>query len=236
MRPANAVLSAISDEEYERLLPHLEAVTLKAGEVLHESHSARKSVYFLDFGVAAMSVRTAEGAELELSIVGNESTVGERAIFDYDFFIIECAMLTDGRGHKIDPKIFKAEFRRGGDLHDIVINNLESRITEASQTSLCNQMHSIRERLARWMLTLADRAVSEDLNITHDVIRKSLGVTRSSIARAAMKFKREGLIDYRHGKISILDRLNLEKESCECYAIIENALKTYRGIHRIARA
>lgn len=229
MRPRNQVLSALSDEAYERLRPDLQPVTLKAGDVLHESGTAPKSVYFLDSGVASLSVSTDDGTELELNIVGIESTVGERAIFDYDFFIIECSMLTDGTGHKIDPALFRKEFYRCGALHNLVLNNLEARITEASQTSLCNQSHSVHQRLARWILTLADRSGSESFDITHDAIRKALGVTRSSITRAAIALKEKGMIDYVHGTITIIDRHDLEKESCECYDVILRAVSVFRS-------
>lgn len=232
MRPKNQVLATISEDEYQRMLPYLEEVTLERGQILHRSGAAPKSVYFLDEGVAAMSVRTDNGTELELSIVGPESTVGERAIFDYDFFIIECAMLTHGRGHKMPAGAFKKEFYSGGSLHDIVINNLEARITEASQTSLCNQSHTVEQRLCRWLLTLADRAATEELDITHEVIRKALGLSRSSITRAAVELKEKGMIDYSHGTIVIIDRFDLERQSCECYEVIEKALQAYRSIRR----
>lgn len=230
MRPINTVLASLSGSEYERLAPHLEAVTLKAGDVLHKSGSMPKGVYFLDTGVASLSVSTADGDELELSIVGNESTIGERAIFDYDFFIIECKMLSDGSGHKMSPAPFKEEFRRGGMMHDMIINRLEVRITEASQTSLCNQSHSVEQRLARWLLTYADRSGSDELDITHDVIRKALGVTRSAITRAAVIMKEKGMIDYARGNIVVLDRHDLGAQSCECYQVIARALEAYQQI------
>ncbi len=232
MRPRNLVLSALSDEAYDRLRPQLEPVTLEAGDMLYASGTVPKSVYFLDSGVAALSVRTQDGTEIELSIVGNESTIGERAVFDYDFFIIECSMLTNGEGHRIDPETFGKEFYLCNELHDSVLNGLEAQITEASQTSLCNQSHSIHQRLARWILTLADRSGSESFDITHEAIRKSLGVTRSSITRTAVDLKEKGMIDYARGAITIIDRYDLERESCECYEVILKALNAYHQAKR----
>jgi CRP-like cAMP-binding protein len=228
MRPPNRVLASISDEEYERIKSHLERVVLRQGQILNYSDAPPQCVYFLDEGVASLSVSNKEGVELELCIVGNEGTVGERAIFDIDVYIIECTMLTDGHGHKIDAEIFREEFYRGGQLQRIVLNNLEARIVEASQTSLCNQTHSLEQRLARWLLTLADRSGTNELDITHEGIRKALGVTRSPITRAAVELREKGIIDYIHGKVTIIDRHDLEKESCECYGIIEKALDAVR--------
>jgi CRP-like cAMP-binding protein len=201
---------------------------LRQGQILNYSDAPPQCVYFLDEGVASLSVSNKEGVELELCIVGNEGTVGERAIFDIDVYIIECTMLTDGHGHKIDAEIFREEFYRGGQLQRIVLNNLEARIVEASQTSLCNQTHSLEQRLARWLLTLADRSGTNELDITHEGIRKALGVTRSPITRAAVELREKGIIDYIHGKVTIIDRHDLEKESCECYGIIEKALDAVR--------
>ena len=145
-------------------MPHLEDVSLNKGEVLHASDKPAEYVYFLAEGVASLSVSTEEGKELQLSIVGNESVVGERAIFKEGVFIIKCGMLTKGLGQRIAPTIFHKEFDRGGVLQELVLSRMEARITETAQTALCNQMHSVEQRLSRWLLTfrrsLAQRRAS----------------------------------------------------------------------------
>jgi CRP-like cAMP-binding protein len=150
-RSKNFILAALPDEEYERLLPHLKEVTLEEGEVLHQPDTPPNGVYFLEEGVGSLSISNSDGINLELSIVGRETTLGERAIFTHGYFIVECSMLTDGRGYKIPPKIFREEFYRGGRLHDLIINHLEARIMETSQTTLCNQSHRHEQRLSRWL-------------------------------------------------------------------------------------
>lgn len=223
----NLLLAALSDEDYKRLLPYLKPVSLRRGNVLHRADSPANSVYFLTQGVAALSVGNSEGVEIELSIVGIESTVGERAIFKNDFFIIHCEMLTDGSGYKMDPKVFKKEFERGGTLHDAVINRLEARITETSQTALCNQTHRVMERLSRWLLTFADRSRCEKVFLTQEAIANLLGVSRSTISIAAKSLLDKKIIDYNRGCITILNRAGLEKEACECYEIIKQAIMVF---------
>jgi CRP-like cAMP-binding protein len=228
----NLLLAALPDEDYQRLLPHLRPVFLRRGEVLHQSDSPANSVYFLDQGVAALSVSNSEGVEIELSIVGVESTVGERAIFKNDFFIIRCQMLTDGSGYKISAKMFEEEFERGGALHDLILSRLEAIITETAQTALCNQTHRAVERLSRWLLTLADRSHCEEIFLTQETIANLLGVNRSTISIASKLLLDKKIIDYNRGRITILDRAALEGETCECYKTIKQAIQTFDSIKR----
>ncbi|MFN2512295.1 MAG: Crp/Fnr family transcriptional regulator [Pyrinomonadaceae bacterium] len=223
----NSLLAALPKAEYQRLIPHLKSVSVSKGEVLHASDEPAEAVYFLEQGVASLSVSTDEGKKLQLSIVGNESVVGERAIFKHGVFIIRCAMLTDGSGHKVPPAIFHKEFDRGGVLHDLVLGRIEARITETAQTALCNQMHPIEQRLSRWLLTFADRLHSEELPTTQELIADMLGVTRSEISRAAGELREGNLIDYTRGRLTVLNRAGLEGRACECYEVIKHAIKEF---------
>jgi CRP-like cAMP-binding protein len=220
-------LAALPKAEYQRLVPHLEPVSLSKGEVLHASDEPAEYVYFLEEGVASLSVSTEEGKKLQLSIVGTESVVGERAIFKLGVFIIKCAMLTEGSGHRMPPKIFHKEFDRGGVLQNLVLGRMEARITETAQTALCNQMHPIEQRLCRWLLTFADRLHSEELPATQELIADMLGVTRSEISRTASDLGEAGLIDYTRGRLTIINRAGLKDKACECYQVIKLAIKEF---------
>jgi CRP-like cAMP-binding protein len=223
----NSLLAALPKAEYQRLIPHLKRVSVSKGEVLHASDEPADSVYFLEQGVASLSVSTDEGKKLQLSIVGNESVVGERAIFKNGVFIIKCAMLTEGSGHSIPPAVFHKEFDRGGVLHDLVLGRMEARITETAQTALCNQMHPIEQRLSRWLLTFADRLHSEVLPTTQELIADMLGVTRSEISRTAGELREVGLIDYSRGRLTVINRSGLKERACECYLVIKNAIREF---------
>ena len=180
-----------------------------------------------------MMIGTSDGEYLELSIVGNESTVGERAIFAHDLRAIESIMLTDGRGLKVPPAVFRDEFYRFGQFHDLVLNNLEARIIETSQTALCNQTHPLEKRLLRWLLTVADRARTETLKVKHEHIATRLNVTRPSITVAATNLRKKRLIDYQRGEVSIIDRHDCEAAACECYRIIEHARSVYFDLQKV---
>lgn len=231
----NQLLAVLSKEELQRLQPHLKKVDLFQGDVLHEAETPPEYVFFLEEGVAALSVTSPEGTELNLSIVGSESTVGERAIFREGSFIIRCQMLTDGSGYKISPKIFKSEFEKNGKLHEFVIGRLETRLTETSQTALCSHMHTIEQRLSRWLLNLADRLESDELQLTQDYISNMLGVHRPGITLAAIALQDAGYISYSRGHISIVNRRGLEELACECYEIIKKAIELNSTIKSLTK-
>jgi len=226
-KSTNTLLAALPKAEYQRLIPHLERVSVKKGDVLHQSDEPAQDVYFLEEGVAALTVSTDVGQKLQLSIVGNESVVGERAIFKDGVFIIRCGMISDGSGYKMPPTIFHKEFDRGGVLHDLVLSRMEARITETAQTALCNQMHEIEQRLSRWLLIFADRLHSEELPAKQEMIADMLGVTRSQISRTAGEFQKAGLIAYSRGQVTITKRAALKERSCECYRVIKTAIEEF---------
>jgi CRP-like cAMP-binding protein len=199
-KSTNLLLATLPNAEYHRLIPHLTSVSVKKAEVLHASDEPANKVYFLEEGVASLSVSTSKGENMQLSIVGNESVVGERAIFRDGLFIIKCAMLTDGSGHTVPPRVFHDEFERGAVLHDLVLGRMEARITETAQTALCNQVHPIEQRLSRWLLTLADRLHSDELPTTQQLMADMLSVTRSEISRTAGALGELALIDYARGR------------------------------------
>jgi CRP-like cAMP-binding protein len=226
-RPTNSVLAALPEAEYRRLAEHLKEISLARGEVLHEASAPPQYVYFLDEGVASLSVSSEGGDELMLSIVGKEGLIGERAIFKKGSFIIRCEMLTEGAGRRMPPEVFHEEFNRGGTLHQLVLNRMEARITETSQTALCNQMHTVEQRLNRWLLTLADRLHGEELHVTHEHIADMLGVRRASITEALAASRAEGLIETGRSTVTIIDRRRMEEKACECYAIIKDAVENF---------
>jgi CRP-like cAMP-binding protein len=226
-KSTNSLLAALPKAEYERLIPHLTRVSIGKGEVLHKSDEPPQDVYFLEEGVASITVSTDVGRKMQLSIVGNESVVGERAIFKEGVFIIKCAMLSDGSGHKMPPTVFHKEFDRGDVLHDLVLSRMEARITETAQTALCNQMHDIEQRLSRWLLTFADRLHSEELPATQELIADMLGVTRTEISRTAGEFRKLGLIAYSRGRLTVTQRAGLKDKACECYRVIKTAIEEF---------
>jgi CRP-like cAMP-binding protein len=223
----NLLLASLPETEYRRLTPHLKKVSLRGGQILHESGAPAQDVYFLDEGVASLSVSGEDGRGVGLSIVGNESVVGERAIYKEGFFIIRCQMLTEGSGYKMAPEVFHEEFDRGGALHDLVLSRMEARITESAQTALCNSLHTVEQRLSRWLLTFADRLHGEELRLTQEHMADILGVRRATITEEAVALREAGLIEYVRGSITIENRAGLEDRACECYQVIKESVEVF---------
>jgi CRP-like cAMP-binding protein len=221
---ANLILAALSSSEMKLLSPHLKPVTLSQGETLHEEGEIPQRVYFLTRGIATLSISTAKGREMGLSLVGREGIVGERAIFEGGLHMIRCSMLMDGAGFSVSPSFFKNEFRLGGEMHLLVMRTLEARLAETSQTALCNHMHVIEQRLIRWLLCLCDRLDSLDIPITQEASAQMLSMRRSGISIALGVLQDAGLLEASRGRIAIIDRRGLEKRGCECYSYIKEAV------------
>ncbi|HEX8236962.1 MAG TPA: Crp/Fnr family transcriptional regulator [Abditibacteriaceae bacterium] len=231
-RPSNKILEALPESEYQQLLPHFTKVSLQPGQILHHEGEVPQYAYFLLEGIASLTVSTDEGKDLGLSMVGSEGIVGERAIFEGGLPMVRCMMLTRGISYAVGPQILNEGFHEGGKLHDLVMRSLEARLAETSQTALCNQMHSIEQRLSRWLLTLADRLGHDQIPVTQELIADVLGVRRSGVTVAAGALREAGLIEYSRGCINILDRKGMEEQACECYHITKDAVeRAYRNPH-----
>ncbi len=217
----NLILASLSKAELKFLLPHLQPIELEAGQVLHEAGEPPRFIYFLTSGVAALTVSTEDGKTLNLSLIGREGIVGERAIFEGGIRETRCTMLTQGAAYRMEPQFFNAEFQGGGKLHDLTMRTLETRISETSQTALCAQMHPLEKRLMRWLLSFSDRLGSEDLPITHERIAEMLGVRRVGITVAIGELADAGLIQHSRGRICLVNRRKLEKQVCECYEVMK---------------
>ncbi len=221
----NAILAALSKSELEFLRPHLDWVELERGQVLHEEGASPRPTYFLTQGVVALTISSEEGKPLQLSLIGPEGIVGERAIFEGGMPLVRCELLTQGAAYRMRPEFFNEEFHGGGRLHDLTMRSLEARIVETSQTALCSERHSIEHRLVRWLLTFSDRLGSGELPVTQETIADMLGTGRPGISEALGILAKAGLIEQSRGLIGIVNRKGLKKRSCECYHIIKAAVE-----------
>jgi CRP-like cAMP-binding protein len=220
----NSILRALPENEFQRLAPHLEKITLEAGKVLHEVGEPSQPVYFLEDGIASETLTDNQGKGIELVVVGNEGLMGERAIFGRRSLVeFRCVMFDHSTAYKIDPDRFREEFKRGKVLHDLIMSRIEARLIETSQTALCAQLHSIEERIARWLLTLAYRSRRNHFHVTQEHISNMLGVRRPTISLLMGGLREAGIVEYSRSNVTLLDLSALENETCECYEVIKKA-------------
>jgi CRP-like cAMP-binding protein len=163
----------------------------------------------------------AQGQSVEIGVVGREGMSGIEVLMGVDSIPNESMVqLADG-ALRMTTAVIRAEFKRGGALQDLLMRYTHTLLTQVSQSAVCNRLHSVVERLARWLLMCQDRAESDDLPLTQEFIAMMLGTRRSGVTEAAIALQGEGYIRYSRGHITILDRPGLEEFTCECYAVIK---------------
>jgi len=218
----NRLLAALPDEELHRLVPHLESVSLSFGEILYESGDRIRHSYFLSENtLASLIVTMADGKSDEAGVIGSEGMVGIQAFLRAASTPNRVVVQVAGSALRINASVLREEFNRGGVLQDLLLRYTHARFTEVLQVAACNHLHSVEERLSRWLLMIYERATMKDLPLTQELISRRLGAHRSSIGEAAGFLRRKGVIQSLRGKMTILDSGRLKSFACECYEIIK---------------
>ncbi len=217
----NHLLAALPDEDYARLLPHLELVPMALGYSLYESGDTQGFVYFPTASIISLLYVMEDGASAEIAVVGNEGLVGISLFMGGESTTSRAVVQSEGFAYRLRASILKSEFERGGPLQHLLLRYTQALITQMSQTAVCNRHHAIEQQLCRWLLLSLDRLLSNELTMTQELIANMLGVRREGVTEAAGKLQAQGLIHYSRGKITVLDRPQLEAHVCECYAVVK---------------
>jgi CRP-like cAMP-binding protein len=217
----NRILARLPSEDYERLLPKLESVELHHGQVLTESGGRMDYAYFPQNSMVSLISHTPDGESVEVGIVGFEGMANISLILGVDKAPHEAMVQIPGDGMRIKMQDLRDEFKRGGALHDILLRYTQGLLLQTSQIAACNRLHSLAERLARWLLMSHDRCICDVLPFTQEFLSLMLGVRRAGVTEAAIILQAEGYINYRRGHINILDRVGMEDFSCDCYGIVK---------------
>jgi CRP-like cAMP-binding protein len=223
LRPRNLILNQLPDKEYLALEKHLIPVDLPLGKALSEPNRAIEYVYFLNRGLISTDALTEKGEQVEVGVIGREGFSGLPALFDQPQMSHSVIIQGGGEGMRIRSSIVRDEFLKGGALQQMVHAFAYLQLVQVTQSVLCNRLHEVEARLARWLLTSADRMESESLHLTQEFLAQMLGVQRSTVTVAAGEMQRAGLIGYSRGKINILEREALIKRTCECYGIVSSS-------------
>ena len=218
---ANRILKALPIEEYERLSGYLEHVSMSLGEILCRPDEPITHVYFPNRGTVSLVSNFDDGKSVEVGMVGNEGMFGVCVFLGRISTPLLAQVQIPGDGLRMRRDVLKKEFKKGGQLQDLLLRYTQAFITQIAQTAACNRAHSIEGRLSKWLLMCEDRANSKELELTHEFIAMLLGARRASVTQAAVDLKSRGLIDYRRGHLSIRDRQGLESVTCECYPIVK---------------
>ncbi|MEH2324536.1 MAG: Crp/Fnr family transcriptional regulator [Nostoc sp.] len=225
----NKLLAALPTSDYERLVPHLKLVSLSTRQVIYEPGEPITQVYFPQHAVVSIVTSMKDGSTVEVGIVSNEGMVGIPVILGGNTTTTKAFVQVAGAGMQMDADVLRTEFNRGGAIQNLLLRYVRGIYTELTQSCACNRLHTLEERLARWLLTVSDRLESEEFPLTQEFIAQMLGVRRSGVTVAASALNRAGMIRYQRGQINILNREDLEATSCECYRVIQNEFARLLG-------
>jgi CRP-like cAMP-binding protein len=217
----NHLLAALPASERARLLEHLDLVVLPLGSVLYESGDVQGHIYFPIDAIISLLYVLKDGSSAEIAVVGNDGAVGI-ALFMGGVSTTNRAIVQNaGSAYRLTQRRISAEIALHGDMMQVLLRYTQALITQMAQTAVCNRHHSVDQQLCRWLLLSLDRLESNKLTMTQELIANMLGVRREGVTEAAGKLQALGVIEYRRGLITVLDRPRLEALSCECYEVVK---------------
>jgi CRP-like cAMP-binding protein len=217
----NHILDALPAAERERLFPHLKRVALPLGLVLYEAGDALRHIYFPTDSIVSLLYVLENGSSAEICVVGNDGVIGVALFMGGETTTSRAIVQSGGTAYRLTGRRLKQEFERQGETMHILLRYTQSLITQMAQTAVCNRHHTVDQQLCRWLLLSLDRLPDNKLAMTQELIANMLGVRREGVTDAAGKLQKLGVITYKRGLITVLDRPRLEKLSCECYSVVK---------------
>jgi CRP-like cAMP-binding protein len=230
----NQLLAALPPEQFEPLAEHLKLVVMPLGEMVYEPGRPMHHAYFPTTSIVSLHCALESGASAEAAGVGHEGVVGILLVMGGDTTPSSAVVQTAGHAYRLERALLKQEFKRGGELQRVLLRYAQVLLTQMAQTAACIRHHSVEQQLSRWLLLTLDRVAlrgtsSREFVMTQELVASILGVRRESIALAAGKLQSAGVIRYRRGHISVLDRHALEARACECYGVVKKETSRLLG-------
>lgn len=222
----NLLLAALPGEEYERLAPHLEPVTLGQSEVLFRPEDRLQHVHFPITAIISLLTSLEDGSGMEVGLVGREGMVGISALLGGSETKV-ATVQASGTSLKLEADKLRSEFGRGGTLQTALLRYTHALMAQISQSVVCNARHLVEGRMARWLLMYHDRLDRDEFELTHEFMANMLGVRRAGVSEVAEKLQEMGFIRYQRGHITMLDRKGLEKFACECYPTVKEKFDNF---------
>jgi CRP-like cAMP-binding protein len=219
---ANRLLAALPGKEYQRLLPQLEDITLNFSQVIYEPGETIRHIYFPSDSVVSLLAPENHHASLEVGMIGNEGMTGVSVFMGVDKSRTLALVHGGGAGVRMESAALRKESNSSGSFHRLLLRYINTLLTQTSLASACNRFHSLDARLARWLLMTHDRIGSNEFRLTQEFMSNMLGVRREGVNKVAGHLQRQNLISYTRGHVTILNRMGLEKTSCECYRIMRD--------------
>lgn len=216
---ANRLLALLPEKDYRRLHRHLERIPLTYRQSLYRAHRPLGFVYFIETGVGSLVNTMANGEAAEVGTIGNEGVVGLPLLLGDDRAPTSVYVQVPGEGLRMEASVFSAELARSATMRAVMLRYTHALFNQVAQSAACNHFHSLQQRCCRWMLMTHDRMESDEFLLTQEFLAMMLGVQRTGVSKAAAALQSAGLIRYRRGVVTVLDRRGLRQRSCECYGV-----------------
>jgi CRP-like cAMP-binding protein len=231
----NLLLSSLASEEIEALRPHLKPVGLEQTKILYEAGDGITGVYFPFDAVVSLVVVLSTGESVEAAMVGRDGVVGASSALDGKLALNRAIVQIGGSGVVCDPETFKRLVLQYPAMLSLIISHEQTVYAQVQQSAACNITHDATERLCRWMLRARDLSDSDTLPFTQEFLAEMLGVRRTTVSPVAHTLQAAGMIQYRRGKIQIMDLEGLRESACECYATVRDRYEQLLGRERNTR-
>lgn len=218
----NRLLDALETEALERLRPHLRRERMEPPDVLFEPGEVVDLAYFPLGGVVSLLTVLSDGVQVELATVGREGAVGVTTLLASARAISRALIQVPGEALAIEASRLQEEIDRDEKVRWLLHRYTLALMGQIGQGVACNRLHSLEQRTARWLLFTHDRVGGDEFPMTHQFLASMLGVRRASVTVAAGALQTAGLIEYRRGRMRVIDREGLEATSCECYAVVRD--------------
>ncbi len=220
--PRNRLLLALPSRNLKRLMPELEHIACQRGQVLMDADSPLDHVYFPDSGVVSVVAVYADGRIIEMATIGREGCTGMQAVFGDKNSSVRLLVQIPGSATKMSRVAFTRAIESMPAFRSLIHAHVQAFLEQVLVSVACNGAHSLKERLARWLLMMRDRCDTDVLPISQDLLAEMLGVQRPTISNAARELERAGLITRGRRQVTIRDRLGLTDAACECYQLVHD--------------
>jgi len=216
----NKLLAKLPRGDFETLAAHLTHVSLPQGQIVYEAGDEVDYIYFPSGGMFSLLAVMRDGKAIETATVGREGVIGAMAGLGLYNSLVRAVVQLPLAASRIPAPALRRAVAASDALRDLCIRYNEVMLTQARITAACNALHPVEARFCRWLLQSSDRAASDTVTLTQELLAEMLGVRRTSVTEVARKMHDQGVITYVRGVITILDRAHLERCSCECYATL----------------
>ena len=222
----NLVLLSLPQATLKRIRPALERRETKRGEIVQRAGAPHEFVSFINGGLVSLVKDMRDGRTVEVGEVGIEGIVAPAALFGLNQSVVDAVVEIPGSIMRLKHSILRREMERDSALQDLVAKCARYSFSQMVQIAACNRLHHIEERCCRWLLTARDNVRSDTFPLTQEYLAMLLGVQRAGVTEVAHELQDKGLIAYRRGVLTILNRAKLQARACECYRSLHDTRAT----------